>query len=211
MPEHEPTAPVSGEAMEETTEEDNAPAEEATTEELVHGMILTVLRDVMNLRGLRDDNERVSFQYRTPSGVNMTVAVSFRSGCLVINVHLPICVPEDRRDEMSKLLIRFNFRFTVGGFEMDYSDGEILYYIGCPVGMSTCAEVVRSCVSRAMSSCSECASSILKLIYSQSSTAEEVFASYLTAQNQANAPAARDPARMAEALTALLSGNLPGR
>ena len=46
----------------------------------------------------------------------------------------PINVPEETRDEVAIFLTRINYQFKNGDFEMDYSDGEVMFKVYCYCG-----------------------------------------------------------------------------
>jgi hypothetical protein len=51
---------------------------------------------------------------------------------LVLNVRLPGRVDEDDRSEIGEFLLMANWGLKVGSFDLDHSDGEVIYRIGIP-------------------------------------------------------------------------------
>jgi len=51
---------------------------------------------------------------------------------VLFETRLPVNVPEKSRDAVSNYLTRANYGLLVGGFQMDFSDGEVKYTVaGC--------------------------------------------------------------------------------
>ena len=51
---------------------------------------------------------------------------------LLIHSVVPVAVPADRRAAVAELLTRVNFGTVLGGFEMDYDDGEVRFKVSFP-------------------------------------------------------------------------------
>lgn len=54
------------------------------------------------------------------------------SRTLLFETRLPMNIPENKREPVSSYLTRANFGLLVGGFQMDFEDGELKYSVaGC--------------------------------------------------------------------------------
>ena len=54
----------------------------------------------------------------------------------------PVVVPETRRVEMAETVTRANYGLLLGGFQLDMSDGELVFHASMPVpdGAVTCEQ-----------------------------------------------------------------------
>jgi hypothetical protein len=52
---------------------------------------------------------------------------------LVLNVRLPGTVADEERSEVGEFLLMANWGLKIGGFDLDHSDGEVIYRIGIPI------------------------------------------------------------------------------
>ena len=82
------------------------------------------------------DRQFFSMRYAGDSGdwrVVVDVGVGANGPRLLIYSIYPVRVPEGRRPAMAELVTRINWGLPVGGFEMDWSDGEIRIRTSMPL------------------------------------------------------------------------------
>jgi hypothetical protein len=82
------------------------------------------------------DGQFFALRYAGDSGdwrVIVDVGVGANGRRLLIYSIYPVRVPEGRRSAMAELVSRINWGLPVGGFEMDWSDGEIRIRTSMPL------------------------------------------------------------------------------
>jgi len=86
---------------------------------------------------------------------------------------IPIAVPEDRRKAVAEKLNELNWRTVVGNWEMDKSDGELMFRIGVPMGDAfLTSEMVLQLIGRCLASVDSEVADVLRVIFSQESEPE---------------------------------------
>lgn len=79
---------------------------------------------------MHDDEEDI-VTLRLDAGSLLVLSVAFvesqRGDALVLAIRLPGCTPARRRDAVANYLAGANWGLEVGGFDIDYSDGEVIY------------------------------------------------------------------------------------
>ena len=85
---------------------------------------------------------------------------------LVLIVRNALIVPEDQRVRMAELITRANFGFYIGSFDLDFSDGELVFRASMPApdGCFT-QEQCRSLIYTAMSTMDRYNHAFHRLIY----------------------------------------------
>lgn len=83
----------------------------------------------------RTDEEKQCILLKMSTKVSPDVQFIARivnSRTLLFETRLPMNIPENKREAVSSYLTRANFGLLVGGFQMDFEDGEIKYSVsGC--------------------------------------------------------------------------------
>ena len=110
--------------------------------------ILEVARSVLEAQGfpcsLRNDGPAIETGYRSSSGVfSIWIGAQDEPALLRVVVRIPVVVPEPRRVEMAETVARANYGLLLGGFQLDMSDGELLFQASMPVADAavTCDQV----------------------------------------------------------------------
>jgi hypothetical protein len=88
---------------------------------------------------------------------------------LVLQVRLPGNVAEEDRSEIGDFLLLANWGLKIGGFDIDQSDGEVIYRIGIPVkGQSLTQSVVSEMIDCAISTVQRYADGLLRVVRGRS-------------------------------------------
>ena len=110
--------------------------------------ILEVARSVLEEQGLpcslRNDGSGVETGFRSSTGVfSAWITARDEPPLLRVVVRIPVVVPEPRRVEMAETVARANYGLLLGGFQLDMSDGELLFQASMPVADAavTCDQV----------------------------------------------------------------------
>ena len=92
-----------------------------------------------------NENQRVKLAYTGDNGEwEITIAVFAEDGEIMAVSVMPELVPYDRRRIVSEFIARMNFGFVIGGFDIDFDDGEVRYKAGLsipPAGLT--AEMIQ--------------------------------------------------------------------
>jgi len=80
-----------------------------------------------------EEEQRIDFKMRTVASPDVQFTVLIVNDTTVMfKTRLPMNIPEQNRDAVSCYLSRANYGLLLGGFQMDYDDGELSYVIsGC--------------------------------------------------------------------------------
>lgn len=91
----------------------------------------------------RDETAQQISLYVT-AGILLRVYLQFiareHPNTLVLNVRLPGAVDEEDRSEIGEFLLMANWGLKVGSFDLDHSDGEVIYRIGIPTAESVLSQ-----------------------------------------------------------------------
>ena len=122
---------------------------------------LLVIQECLDDMGLsyNADNasKKINLNYTGDNGEWKTVIAVFEEEEEVMAVSvMPEPVPYDRRRIVFEFIARMNFGFTIGGFDIDYDDGEVRYKAGLsipPTGLT--AEMVRPLIMSGVANADE--------------------------------------------------------
>ncbi len=81
---------------------------------------------------LRDDAPVIDTGYRTESA-RFDILIFVHQDVLSFTVRMPLVVPEKRRVEMAETIARASRSLLVGGFKLDFSDGDLEYQVSAPI------------------------------------------------------------------------------
>ncbi|MHC5108370.1 MAG: YbjN domain-containing protein [Planctomycetota bacterium] len=96
---------------------------------------------------------------------------------LVVMVYCPFRVAECDRARMAETIVRANYGFLVGGFDMDFSDGEIVFRSSMPVNDATPSEAqCRELVMVAVATMADYHRAFNRLIYGDDLSPAEAIA-----------------------------------
>jgi len=81
-----------------------------------------------------DEEERITMGL-TGKHASYRILIRFRpdKDIIIVRVYYPVRVPEDKRRDICETITRANYGLMLGCFEMDMSDGELLYRTAMPV------------------------------------------------------------------------------
>ena len=81
-----------------------------------------------------EENQKVSLEYAGDNGEWKIAIVVYEEDEEIMAVSImPELVPYDRRRIVSEFIGRVNFGFTIGGFDIDYDDGEVRFKAGLSI------------------------------------------------------------------------------
>ena len=91
------------------------------------------------------ESKKVNLVYSGDNGEWKVTIAHFEEDDEIMAVSvMPELVPYDRRRVVSEFIARMNFGFTIGGFDIDYDDGEVRYKAGLSIpSTGLTAEMVR--------------------------------------------------------------------
>ena len=103
------------------------------------------------------DAQKVQLTYAGENGEwKVTVAVFEEDDEIMAVSVMPELVPYDRRRIVSEFIARLNFGFTIGGFDIDYDDGEVRYKAGLSIpSAGLTAEMVRPLILSGLANADE--------------------------------------------------------
>lgn len=117
---------------------DPAPRSEPLRSEPTTGQLpvgadnLARLRDYLDTHSwnytLSEDHPLIRMGYTGSHGEWMVYLAAEDDGVVRVHSVLSQRIPEDRRFEISHLLTLANFQFRIGGFQFDFSDGELRFH-----------------------------------------------------------------------------------
>ena len=80
------------------------------------------------------ENQKVQLQYTGDNGNwKIAIAVFEDEGEIMAVSVMPDPVPYDRRRIVSEFIARMNYGFVIGGFDIDFDDGEVRYKAGTSI------------------------------------------------------------------------------
>ncbi len=88
------------------------------------------------------------------SGYEIAFRTDAGSGLVVGNCLVPARIPEARRPAVAETIVRINYRLFLGGFDMDFADGELRFRVGVDVeGGALTQTMVQNMVSASLWAC----------------------------------------------------------
>lgn len=127
---------------------------------------------------LSADDAVIRMGFRGKSG-GFPVIILAREGplALLIVFQIPLLVPEAKRPAMAEALTRANYALGIGRFEMDFSDGELLFTAAIPLAdASLTGRLFRTVLCTAMDQCDDYHRAFGRLLFNDDLSAAEVIA-----------------------------------
>jgi hypothetical protein len=127
---------------------------------------------------VREDPPMIQTGFGTRTGAYQVSIVTYSDRpVLGLYVPLPLVVPEDRRTAVAETITRANFGMCLGAFEMDMSDGRLMFKSAMPIGDATIShQQFRDLLGSAMAMVDLYFRSFVRLLYGDDLSPAEVIA-----------------------------------